>query len=337
MSFRNLFISLSLLLLYTAHAQTNGAGTNPFAFLNLDYDARTIGMGGAAVAMPNDILGIVYNPAAAGYITQHEAVCGFRNIIQDIYGGPVGFAMPFYSYGTVALNLVTVSYGSLDVTKEAPGGGVMFTGDKASAYSVAGNLTWSKIVWESLSLGVALRGIHEALTSPEYGSLSADAACLLAGIQYRLFDSRLIFGLALSNLGFMIASYSQETTDLKLAQSITAGLSYVPYFMPNLRLALDLQQISDADLLYKIGGELAVYKKALFVRAGYRFGERDLESGIKTLKGESQTDYQMTTWYGPAFGLGFVQDINKLSLNVDASLQLITDGVSPAISLNIAY
>jgi hypothetical protein len=326
-----LLLPVALLLFFRgAQSQDSPAGERPFSFLNIDYDARTIAMGGASIALPNDLIGVFTNPAVAGFISQREALCGVRSMVQDVFGGPLGFVMPYSTYGTFGINIMTLSYGSMKEVDEGPGSHPVFTDISWNAYSVAGQVSWSKIVWEQLALGVAVRGLYERVASSAEG-YSWNAACVQAGMQYRLDDSRIIMGLVLSNAGFMV---SQEEHDLKLPLTLTAGISYVPYYVPTVRLALDLQQTADAFLMYKPGIEVALYKKFFFGRFGYRFSETDLEEGFKQLQGEPADGYQKTTWYGPSFGIGLVTDADRYNLNIDAAVQLI-DNADPAYSLSV--
>jgi hypothetical protein len=319
-----------LVLPFAAAAQDPHAGERPFSFINNDYDARTVALGGASIALPNDLAGVFTNPAAAGFISGRQALCGVRSVIDDAFGGPLGFVMPFSTYGSFGVNIVTLSYGSIKQIDEGGDLRPVYTDITWNAYAVAGQLSWSKTVWEQLALGVAVRGFYERLASSAEGHAS-NAACVQAGLQYRQYDSRLIMGLVLSNAGFMASS---EVHGLKLPLTLTAGFSYVPLYVPALRIALDLQRTADAFLMYKPGLELALYKKSFFGRAGYRFSERDLEELLKEAKGESNAGYQKSTWYGPSFGIGLVTDVNRIDLNIDAAVQFI-DNADPALCLSI--
>ncbi len=317
-------------------AQADQAGTSAFAFLNLDYDARTIAMGGAAVAMPNDLYGVVVNPAALGYVSKRQVVCGYRSIIDDVWGGPVAVAIPYPTLGTFALNIVSVTYGSLAGVAEGPDGSPVATGVTWNSYSIAGSLTWAKVVWENLSVGGSLREIHDYIGNsggPDQ-HVSADAVVVQGGLQYRWLGSRVIAGLAFNNAGFMISSYSDETEDLKMPFSVTAGVSYSPDYIPNLRLALDLSQPADGFLTYKLGGELDVYKKYLTLRAGYAWAEPDLEAQLRVLQGESSAGYTKNNWAGLCFGVGVNTDIGRVNMGVDAAVQLLDD-LDPAIAVTL--
>jgi hypothetical protein len=326
-----LLAAFLLMPLSTVQAQNSHVGETPFAFLNNDYDARTMAMGGASLALPNDLIGVFANPAAAGFISQREVMCGMRSIIQDVFGGSLGYAMPFSNFGTFCINFVPLSYGSIQEVDEGQSSVPVYTNTYWSAYSVAGQLSWSKIVWDQLSLGVAVRGIYEREGSPAEG-YSWNAACVQAGVQYRLNDSRLILAMAVSNAGFMVSSLEN---DLKLPLALSVGISYVPYYIPTVRIALDLQQTADANLMYKPGLEVALYRKYFFGRFGYRFSETDLEELFKQLQGQPSDGYQKTTWYGPSFGVGLVTDAgDRYTINVDAAIQLL-DNADPAPCLSL--
>jgi hypothetical protein len=316
--------------------QSGQAGTNAFPFLYLDYDARTIATGGVSVAMPNDLYGVVTNPAAAGYISKRQVVCGYRSVIDDVWGSPIAVALPYYNWGTFALSLVNLSYGSLNEVDEGPDGRPLSTGISWHSYSVAGSLTWAKVVWESLSVGGSLREIHDYIgnsggTAEHY---SADAVVVQAGLQYRWLGSRVIAGFALNNAGFMIANYTDQTENLMMPLSVAAGVSYSPDNIPNLRLALDLMQPTDGFLTYKLGAEVDIYKKYLTLRAGYSFSEPDLESQLKVLQGESNNGYQKTNWAGFCFGFGVNTDIGLVNAGIDAGVQLLQD-MDPALSVSM--
>lgn len=319
-----------------AMGQSDQAGTTAFPFLNLDYDARTMAMGGVSVAMPNDLYGVVTNPAAAGYISKRQLVCGYRSVIDDVWGSPLAVAVPYLDWGTFALSLVNISYGSLQEIDENPAGGPLPTAITWHSYSFAGALTWSKIVWQTLSVGASVREIHDYIgnTGGVSEHYSADALVGQAGLQYRWPASRVIVGLALDNAGFMVANYSDQTETLRMPFSIAAGVSYVPDNIPNLRLALDLAQPFDGFLTYKLGAEIEVYKKYFVVRGGYSFSEQDLESQLKVFQGESVSGTPKTNWTGFCFGIGVNTDISNVNVGLDAGVQLLQD-LDPAIGVSL--
>jgi hypothetical protein len=329
-------IMLAALCVPTLFAQTSDAGSRPFSFINLDFDARTMAMGGASVAMPNGIYGTFSNPASAGFENKREAMCGFRSIALDAFGGPIGFSMPYSSFGTFSFNLYTVSGGTLNEVAEGLDGSPVQTGAVARWYSTAGSISWGKIVWDNVALGAGIRGFHEGGSWSE-GSFSADAASFQFGVQYRMFDARLILGLSVANLGVMLSNFSDDINDLSLPQTITAGVSYTPYYMPSLRIALDIKQVAGNDLMYLPGFEFALDKRYFFVRAGYRFSERDLEEQIRALQGQSSDGYVASTWYGPSFGIGLKHSIGVYKLNIDAAVQMTELGVVPALTLLLIY
>ena len=65
-----------------------------FPFLKIGYEARSVAMGGTSAGMPNDIYGIMGNPAALGYVDKMQAMISYKPIVLDIKGGTLAFAMP---------------------------------------------------------------------------------------------------------------------------------------------------------------------------------------------------------------------------------------------------
>jgi hypothetical protein len=299
------------------------SSTTAFKFLNYSFDAASMAMGGVSVAVPDGAYGIVTNPAAAGFISKRQVMTGYRSMPIDVWGGLLGCALPYKNYGTFAIDLLYVNSGTVSEVLEVDGR-PFSTGVLWKAYSIAGDITWSKIVWETLAFGGSLRVIHDLIGSSQ-DHYTADAIAFQAGLQYRLLGSEVVAGLALNNAGFMISGYSSETSDLKLPLSLTAGICYSPYYIPNLRVALDLKQPGDGYLEYKLGGELGIYKRYFIVRAGYTWSEQDLEAQFKVLKGEADENYQKANFYGLSLGVGANADISKYNVGVDIGFQLVDD------------
>jgi hypothetical protein len=317
-------------------AQHDLAGTRAFEFLQIDYNARTVSMGGAAAAMPNGLYGASVNPAVCGFIEKKQAMLGYEKYLLDTWAGPMGYAMPYRGYGVFAASLIYMSHCYLE-GEEALDEAANVTGAKWHLYSLVGNCTWAKIVYPLLSIGLTMKGIHHSFWSTQEYNRSAQAIAFDGGAQYRALNSRLILGVAFQNAGFIASNYSVESLNWKLPFSGTLGISYTPLSIPGLRLACDLQKASDDYLNYKPGIEVAVYKEILFVRGGYGFSEQDLESAFKTLKNEPNDNYIKSNFTGLSLGLGYIADIKGIATNVDVAYLGRADGVDPAFLLTLLF
>ena len=328
----NRLIWLVALYAFPLHAQNSNAGTLPFDFLKLDYDARTVSMGGASVAMPNGLNGAFLNPASCGFLTKQQAIAGYRWIFMDAWCGPVGYAMPYKDYGVFSATAEYVSHGYVDEIDENEN----YTGVRWNQASVTGGVSWSKVVLDNFSVGAGVRGIHDYIGNPET-HIAADAIAFEAGSQYRMLGSRLILGCAVRNAGFLLSGYSSASDTLPLPLSLTVGVSYVPVYLPKVRFALDLQKAVDDYLNYKPGIEIAVYQDYLFLRGGYTFSEQDLEEMINEFKGEPATTYIKSNSTGLSLGIGLNAQVNGVKTDIDVAYMFRVDDPDPSLLFNVLF
>jgi hypothetical protein len=97
-----------------AAAQTGSAGTTVFSFAGLNYDARSIGMAGAAAGMANDIYGAADNPAVLASLQKRQAAICFRPVVLDVGGVLLTYAFPVRQHGIMGISLLGFSEGTLD-------------------------------------------------------------------------------------------------------------------------------------------------------------------------------------------------------------------------------
>jgi hypothetical protein len=311
------------------HPQT---GTSAFPFLGLTYDARAAAMAGAAVAMPNDLRGVLANPAALGFASQRQVLLGFRPIFIHLHvtGTPSAIAVPLpQSYGIIAASMVYVSYGSIDETNELGA----LTGTIWKSYSLLGAASWAKLLWPSLAVGATVKGLYDKQYSHMEQS-SADGIAADIGAQYRLFDSRLILGMAIQNAGMLHDDFGNATPNHRLPITGVAGISYIPQSSPQLRIALDMAKATDDFLVYRPGAEIDAYNRQFFIRAGYSFSHRDLREKLSLLWGESDEGYEKTNWSSICIGVGLNLEPSGVAINVDAAYEARAGGLDPAFVLS---
>jgi hypothetical protein len=320
-----------------AHAQNGNAGTRGFEFLQIDNNARTVSMGGAGVAMPSGLYGEASNPASCGFITKTQAMLGYEKWIDDAWLGPMGYAMPYKNYGVLAASLLYMSHGNLDGDDVRDEVGDVIPDVKYHVFSLVGDLTWSKIVYDNLSIGLTMRGIHHSIGSTQDYYASTQGMAFSGGGQYRTMNSRFIIGAAIQNAGFIVSNYTAQSEKLNLPISATIGVSYVPRDIPGLRLACDFQKASDDYLNYKPGFEATIYKKVLFFRGGYSFSQADLKNVLKNLKGDQDDNYIKSSANGLSLGFGFITDIQGVATNIDVAYLGRVSGLSPSFVLTFLF
>lgn len=305
-----------------AHAQLETAGTLEFEMLSNNYSARSIAMAGAATGMPSGIDGFHSNPASLGYLEDMQALVAYRSIILDVWGGVVGFGMPVRKTGYWAVNIVNLSEGTVDEVlndNNAP----VYTDREWRSDVLAGSLSWSRLLWKSLSLGASLKGAYRYTgTSGEYYSASGFALDL--GAQYRHFGDRLVLGVAGRNLGFLTSSYSEEADSYSLPTAFAVGVSYVPRYVLPLRVALDIERIRGRYMDIEPAVEVSVLKELLQFRGGFAFSERDLRHVLDVLGGEDDGDYQKSQWNTLCLGVGLNTPVKTVDLSIDAAVEFHT-------------
>ena len=312
-----LFCSVCLCA-FPLFAQASGSGTKAFDFIKIDDNARTIAMGGATVAMPNDAYGIGTNPASIAYVSKTQAEAGYFKYNADAWGGPLAYVTPYKNDGVLGGYVSYLSHGSLSASDALDENGES-TGASWHVFSLVGGLSWAKQFVSNLATGVTVKGIYHAIESSQGDHISATGLAVDVGGQYRLSTkTQVIIGGAVRNLGFVVSNYSEDMENLSLPLSATVGVSVIPSQLPELRIALDLEQSNDDYLNYKAGAEYQVVP-GFFLRGGYTFSEKDLENAFSSFSGSSSDTYEKSNANGLSLGAGFVTTFNGITTNIDAA------------------
>jgi hypothetical protein len=315
----------------------DNAGTKFFPFLKREYDARAIAMAGVSVAMENRLYGVLSNPASLGYIDRMEAMISYTPVVLDINGLTIAFGMPYKNYGVFAANIVYMSYGSFEPRDES---GNSIEGS-LHPYSIAGSVSWSRIMMENLSVGLTVKGIYERLSEgieDEINQCSADGFGIDIGAQYRTKSSRLIYGLLIKNLGFIRSSYSEDTGKTGLPLSFAIGLSYIFRNFPTVKTAFDIEKAVDDYLHYKLGLELNVYRQIFFIRGGFNFSQSDAEEFFALIKnGSFNKEYQKSNWTLCSVGIGIQKETQDVDITLDAALRFRVDRAAPSFAFTLMF
>jgi len=287
-------------------------------------------MGGASAAMQNDSYGILSNPAAIAHVNRTQIMAGYRQVIMDIWGGPLAVVYPA-SKGVFGASLITMSSGGLDIVDENQN----LTGERAKSSYTSGAVSWGMLLYDNLSVGANLKVAYHNL---EVGGLesrySADGFAVDCGVQYRLNNGRLIYGAVLRNFGFVRSGYLNEFNDYPFPYGIEAGVSYVPRHVLNLRMALDVNKFKGDYLNFEPGFEYTLVKN-VFLRGGYAFSFKDLENAIEIFRGERDENYQKSNAAALSLGGGLAAAVDNVDLRLDAAFQFYSDLAKPAFILSI--
>ncbi len=324
------FIVAVLLFAGLARAQHPDAGTVAFPFLNLSYDARAVAMGGANAGIPNGVYGVLSNPASIAFEKRMQVMGGFRQIIMDIWGGPLAFLYPM-SKGVLAANLTTLTSGDFNVVSEDG----KESGALARSNFISGGLSWAQLINAELSAGFTIKGVYNYLGADgQY--YSADGFALDGGIQYRTLNDRLVYGAVFRNVGLMRSGYSGASSDrYPFPYCVEMGISYVPKYIPKLRVALDVNKKRGDYLNFEPGVELSPLDN-LFLRLGYAFSLQDFEKQvIDALRGVNDEDYQKSSANSLSLGAGMATSVDQVNLKLDVALQFHVDNTIPALLISV--
>jgi len=313
-------------------AQHPDAGTVAFPFLNMGYEARAVAMAIAAAAMPNDVYGVLANPAAIGFVNRYQVMGGYRQVMMDVWGGPLGIVYPA-KFGVLAANVTTLTTGNFDVIDENGED----AGYRARSSYTAGGVSFAKIVYDGLSVGGTVKGVYHYIGAGPSDNYSADGFAADLGVQYRLMNGRLIYGAVLRNLGVMRSGYLDEFNEYPFPYGVEAGISYVPRHISPLRVAFDVNRINGDYLNFEPAFEYALLSNMLFLRGGYAFSYMDFEKTLKIFSGERDETYQKSSANTLSLGLGIAASMDNVDVKLDAAVQFYADVSEPSLIISLLF
>jgi hypothetical protein len=317
-------------------AQHQDAGTTAFPFLTMGYEARSVSMAGAAVGMPNDIYGVLSNPASIGYIgyvsgNRMQIMGGYRQVIMDVWGGPLGISFPTSAGFVIAPYMLALSTGDLDVIDES---GVA-TGERAYSSYTALGLSAAKVFGGDVSVGASFKWMYHYLGAGANESYSADGFAFDLGVQRRADRGRLVYGAVLRNWGFVRSGYLNEWNEYELPYGIEFGVSYTPRHIANLRVAVDVNKYNGDYMNVEPGFEYTILSNILFIRGGYAFSSMDFEKALEVFRGERDDAYQKSNTGTFSLGLGIAGTMDNVDIKLDAAVLFNSDIAAPSFILSL--
>ncbi len=261
-----LFILCSLLLtLYTlcftppVYADWGETGA---AFLKIGVGARQIGMGGANVALANDVNAIYWNPAGLTQLGKREFTVMHNQWIVDFKYDFIGFAHPLKkalinsrknSGATLAGGLVYLNLGEFQGRDEYRNRTNNF-----KAYDTAGIVSYAQKISPRMNLGLNLKYIYEQIEVEHAKGLAVDL-----GFLYQTGIKNLNLGFTVRNLGPKMKFISEP---FSLPLTLTAGTAYT-YYGLNLACDVSWQPIEERTNI-SLGTEYWPFQ-VFALRAGY--------------------------------------------------------------------
>ncbi len=299
------------------------AGTAAGQFLKIPVGARAIGMGGAYVALANDVSSVHWNPA--GLVSAGRR--GAANFVHtDWLAGMTfdfaGVVVKFDNANALGLSITVLSMSDMAVRTEFEPEG---TGEFFSASDLALGLSYARQLTDRFSLGGNARYVRQQIWHSSASTVAFDV-----GIQFQTEMEWLRLGLSVSNFGpklkysgkdllvnfdfdpnqagdseTIFADLQTDSWDLPLLFRFGMALQMLRGHSNQLTLALEGHHPNDNTEHVNFGMEYG-FRRWFYLRGGYqalfsRDSERGLALGVGLVHYLGATspmkfDYAYTDW-----------------------------------------
>ncbi len=279
---RRFSIASFLLLALPALTLASSRGTVGFSFLRTQVGARPAAMGGAFVAVPGELQGLLSNPAGVAEIEQRSAFAGYLDHVLDLKSGLVAYADRFRDVGSYEAAVAFMDYGQMNETDVSG----LRTGRTFGAGTLVLSAAGGKKIFPALLVGAAAKYVRSYIDA-----YSSQAVLLDVGVIVHTPIQDLDVGVALQNVGKVITAFVDSADALPTCFRIGTAkrLAHLP-----LLLSFELFKYPDDDFQGAIGGEFTITPR-FFLRWGYTSLSRQMKVG---------TDADQMA--GLSLGFGFV-------------------------------
>jgi len=272
-------------------------GTSSAVFLGIDIGARASAMGGAFVAVADDISTLYWNPAGISRFQKMQTSFMYAKLIADTDFNWGAIVVPLYRYGSVGLNITSLSHDDMEVRtiEEPEGTGRYFSaGDLSIGASYAINLT------DRFSIGFSGKYIRSQIYNVSSSSVGFDIGTLyITGFRgLRIGATITNFGKKMRMTGRdlyllvdpapgkygsndrIVSELQTSSYNLPLAFRTGVALDVIDREYQKLTLAIDAYNPSDNTESVNIGMEYIIAKTAT-LRIGYNsLFNTDSEMGL---------------------------------------------------------
>ncbi len=195
-SMKRLSTCLLVLLLAASFCEAqefSKVGTGSAQFLKIDVGARSVALGGAYVAMADDIFSMYWNPAGVARLTRKSAGASYKNYIAGLNHNYVGLVLPLGETSGLGFHVIFMSTDPIEITTiEQPRG----TGTFYGYSNLAIGASYARWMTDRLTLGATVKFLRESIYRESANGLAFDIGSL--------FDTGILgirLGMSLSNFG----------------------------------------------------------------------------------------------------------------------------------------
>ncbi len=251
------------------------AGLSTLSFLKNDMNTRSVGMGGASVALDGDIFSVSSNPAALTHLDEMRVGISHMLLGGGIHQALLSYQGKLKSEATMGFSVNTLNSGAMKVRTEFEPDG---NGQYFSVSQTAFGLNYSQKLSEMFNLGVNMKYIFEQMAAYRNHVLAFDI-----GFLYETDFNDLKFAVLLQNFGGnsaiagdeVMVSYNRneelELSRYTVPTVFKMGLSMTAWEQDNKKLtaAAELNNPNDNAENLRLGAELDL-KEILQVQAGVK-------------------------------------------------------------------
>ena len=258
------FIFLALLALTVLPLRAgNRSGTVSGEFLKLPLDARTVGMGGAQVALASGPSSIAYNPAGMMSVADYGFSATYTAWFANIQYSYFGLVKNLQGLGTIGASVIMLSTDDMvETTPTFPEG----TGQMFRASDYAFSLSYGRQVTEQFMVGLNGKIIQSYLYNTEIGNATF---AFDIGTLYDIPVLHSRIGVSLTNIGRDL-KYINEAYSLPTALRFGILVDMMKMENQSLVSTLQIVRVNDADEQYNVGAEYT-FDNTFSLRGGWKF------------------------------------------------------------------
>lgn len=209
------FVGTLLLLLLWLPLQAQQS----FQFLNRPGSARALALGGTAITAVPDAGMWLHNPALLDSVLNSQLQLSYQGFYAGVRQSNFAYAHHQPRYGSWGAGVQYLSYGDMQGYDAS---GDPTTPVSASEYVV--QLSHAR-QWQQYTAGASLKWASSGIAS-----YRANALLLDVGGTFRHPSKEFIAGFAVTNIGVVTSSYTDERPELPL--EVRLGATFKPQFMP---------------------------------------------------------------------------------------------------------
>lgn len=261
-------------------------GTNVAQFLKIEPSARSVGMGGAFIAVANDVSSLLTNPAGLARANNHEAMFSHVNWLVETNYDFIAVGLNLYNYGAVGLMVSTFGSGDMPVrTIQQPDGtgelfdtrdfmvGICYSRNLTADFSIGGNIKYiSQRIWHMSANTIAI-DIGTLFKTPIWG-ITLGASIFNYGPKMRLDGRDIKFAhdpdyINTGNVEFVNAQYEMKDYDIPLLFQVGLAKEVSISESNKILVAVDALHPNDNFESVNTGIEYT-WNEMVFLRGGYK-------------------------------------------------------------------